>query len=186
MNYYQSSLLFIAGCSCLAGIIFFYVAVNLSPKNWTYLYFALMSLSLAGFAAVDAQMFATSTVERYLVWFKIGNVFILVFGVFLLHFVSSYTRVRPTLFLAIMTLGFAIYIPMTLLSPSALLYEQISALHILELPWGETLATPIGTTTLWAFVFIGGLCAIYLYALLAAYIQFKRGERRDAMLQSPV
>lgn len=186
MNSIQIALAVIAGVCFYVGIYHALVGLRRRPVDGLHILFALMSFSfgvLAFGAVLLHPAVASESVAAFLRadrWSLMGQ---LLGTLLLLWFVAFYTNVKPYLVLVILSVPLIILMWSHLTADYTFLYSDVPGFFEVALPWGEPIkiadvvlnsrANQLLQLTILAY----GIFVIY-----AAVRQYRRGERREALL----
>lgn len=173
-----------------AGIVI-YTAVqavvvgNFRRRTPLYFSFAAACLCAAVFQLATAAYYtadSTSTAGRALQW-QIASA--CVFAPFFFLFVAHYTdQRRITPWLIAVAAPFALLLFINAAEPYSLHYASLKTDVVLRLPWGEQLSQFIGEPGGWNSLIRLAALILFVWAFARTVIQYRRDERRAALLLS--
>ena len=185
MNSIQIALGVAAGICFYASLYHLLVGLRRKPMDPVHLLFALTALSF-GFmnffqmflhpavAARSASAFITA--DR---WSLMG---LLIGELLLLWFVAFYTRVKPYLALVILSAPILFFIGIHLTSQATYIYTEVTGYFTATLPWGEEITIADVALTPWSNYTSLIWLSLFSFSIYACIRQFRRGERREAVL----
>jgi PAS domain S-box-containing protein len=183
MNYLQLLLSFVAGANFLAGIVFIFTAIRIeADEKRLYLFLSIMCFSLAILLSVDGQLYYTPTVDdTSFLLAKLAVTSGTVFHLALIWFVSEYTKVKPRIFLAFITITLIVIIVVNPFFTVTLVDQAVHDMIQVNTSWGEVIYFPDLDTSIWAIPVFLILVLMFIYFIVATVIQFKKGQVRDAI-----
>ena len=186
MNSIQIALAVIAGIFFYVGIYHALVGLRRRPVDRLHLLFAIMSLAFGVLAFATVLLHpavAAGSVEDFVAadrWALMGQ---LVGTLLLLWFVAFYTKVKPYLILFVLSVPVIILMWMHLTSPFTFLYTDVTGFFEVTLPWGEPITIADIALNSWANQLLQAVILAYIVFFIYADIrQYRRGERREALL----
>jgi diguanylate cyclase (GGDEF)-like protein/PAS domain S-box-containing protein len=171
----------------LSGICVYAVVNHLSvalrrPFDAVHLVFASMCLVVVGFILPHVQAYQAQTVASYVTALKWNLSLISVFFMLFPWFIGGFTGVRPLPWLAGSTLLFAVLLFMNAFQPYSLQFDEITRLVSLRLPWGETIAHPVGRTGLGFLIGATLVLSNIGFALYALTLAWRRNRARATLV----
>lgn len=169
-----------------AGILF-YTAVQAAlvgaggHRKGLYSAFAIACLCGGGFQLATAAYYTAGSVGAAAYALHWQAACTLVFFPALFAFIAFYTdqrRKRPW-FIVVVTV-FSLLLIISLTQPYSARFSSLEAGGVLRLPWGERLATYVGTPGRWSELSRLAVLAIFSWAVARTVIQYRNGERRAA------
>jgi GAF domain-containing protein len=181
MNYFALSLGIVAGITFAFGILFLFIGLRHKDSRRLNLTFALFALSYAGATLFAINQYAVNSVAEYILASRLIGPFIVLGWISLIWYVSFYTEVQPRLFLLLLSIAFIAAGVVNTIGRYSI-FEEVLGLTILTLPWDEQLAFGDVVEDSWFLVFLAAQVVALLYILIASFLQFRRGERRAALV----
>lgn len=183
MNVIPVALGIAVGISLFAGLLFLIIGLSRRPRDWTSVTFALMSLSIAGNILSVLAIHTARSVDEYVIAFKFGfGLTSLLVIITLMWFVACYSEVKPRRFLLGMSLWFTVIILLHIIFPFGILFNEISALQAITLPWGEQVVIHQATPHPWRIIVDLFLLVMFSFFFYATYRKYREGDRRQALL----
>jgi len=167
---------------CIAtGIIFLFTGLRRPGRDRIQILFALFAFSYAGANLTSVLEYKTDTLEEFMHLGDWTALFTVLTLLFLLWFVSAYTKVTPRIFLIGLTLVLCLVAVMAIANPTSV-YSEISGIIKTTLPWGETITQVDASEGIWGIVFF--LCQLILigFLIFACAKQWRKGDRRDGIM----
>jgi signal transduction histidine kinase/ActR/RegA family two-component response regulator len=183
MNSIQIALGVAAGICFYASLYHFLVGFRRRPRDLVHLLFAFTALS---FGVMNfAQMFlhpavAARSAEAFITADRWSLMGLLVGELLLLWFIAAYTKVKPYLVLAILSLPILFFMVVHLTSPATYIYTAVTDYFEVTLPWGEPITIADVTLSSWSNYTAIIWISLISFAVFASTSQFQRGERRKA------
>ncbi|MCG6933593.1 MAG: PAS domain S-box protein [Gallionella sp.] len=170
----------LAGSMAYATLNHLAIALN-PPRDLAQILIAALSLIAVPFAIFHAQsLHAANAIE--FIWALKYN---LATGLLILFifpwFIAFYSGRVPLLFLAGLSVLFAVLFVINLKQPYSLQFDHFEGIRTLELPWGEKVNRGVGNNGIWAKIAIVGLLIELGYAILTLSNVY-RNSRRGADL----
>jgi len=170
-----------AGSVCLAIGGIHLVVGRRRPDRQVHLWFALA----AGFAAANAFVepfgFGAVTVDELNRAFKWSILFQALCWIALAWYVAYYAPTARRWLAVLVSLGYGVAVLVNVVAPYGVLFSDISALSVTELPWGEPYSLPVGTASPWVFVAYGSNLLFIAYVIDALVSLIRTGQRRRAL-----
>ena len=159
---------------CL-GIGLFYLFLGLRQKelNLTYLIFSLFAFSYSITTLGSMARFNSLTFDQYINNFRWGAPAFSFAYIFLIWFVTLYSKMRVRWFLGIMT---AVFLFIALRLP-----QEVSGIFHATLPWGEQITLSQSNGNTWLLFWIA-VPIVSVFILYASIWQYRRGERKEAIV----
>jgi hypothetical protein len=131
MNVIPVALGIAVGISLFAGLLFLIIGLSRSPRDWTNVTFALMSLSIAGNTISVLATHTARSVDEYVTAFKFGfGLTSLLVTISLMWFVAFYSEGKPRFFLQGMSLWFTEIIVLHIIFPFGILFDKINSVYM--------------------------------------------------------
>jgi len=183
MNYLQLLLSFVAGANFLAGIVFIFTAFRIeSDEKRLYVFLSIMCFSLAILLSVDGQLYYTPTVDdTSFLLAKLAVTSGTVFHLALIWFVAEYTKVKPRIFLAFITIILIVIIVVNPFFTVTLIDQAVHDMIQVNTSWGEVIYFPDLDSSIWVIPVFLIIVLMFIYFIVATVIQFKKGQVRDAI-----
>ena len=93
MNYFSTSLIFVAGLSCAFGLIYLFIGLRRQDEGPLNLTFALFALAYAGAPLAAESAYTAISVGQYIVANRMTGFFAVPAFIFLIWYVALYTKV---------------------------------------------------------------------------------------------
>ncbi|MBI5460668.1 MAG: EAL domain-containing protein [Gammaproteobacteria bacterium] len=177
---FVTSLLVLSGVCAYAAVRHFSVAWH-RPGNLTHRLFAGMCLTAVLFGVSHVQVYRATTLVEFVVALKWNISFIVLTFMLFPWFIAEFTGLRPRRWLVASNMLFAALFLINLFQPYSLQFAELSGLEALRLPWGETIAHPVGRTG--AGFGIGSLLVLTNigFALYALGVIYRRNRARTIL-----
>ena len=171
----------LAGICFATGVIFLFTGLRRPGRDRMQILFALFAFSYAGANLTSVLEYKADTLEEFTRLWDWTALFTVLTLLFLLWFVSAYTKVTPRIFLIGLTLVLSLVAVIAIANPTSI-YSEVSGIIKTTLPWGETITQVDASEGIWGIVFF--LCQLTLISFLifACVNQWRRGDRRDAIM----
>lgn len=177
----STALWLVAGICVHAGVSHFLIGLR-PPRAYTHVLFGFQCLLSTGAMIATAQIYSAATVDDYLRAFSYATAFIVPFFICMPWFIvgSTATRVRwpawivSAVYLAVLIVELAL--------PNGMLFSDRPTLRFIALPWGESVTSHIAKPTPLLLVFWMAHVLLYAYAFWACREQYRRGQRRQAVM----
>ncbi len=184
MNSIQIALGVAAGICFYASLYHFLVGLRRQPRDPVHLLFALTALSFGimnfmqmflhpAVAAGDASAFIRA--DR---WSLMG---LLLGELGLLWFIAFYTRVKPYLLLALLSLPILFFMFVHVTSPATYIYSAVTGYFEVTLPWGEPITIADVSLSPWSNYTSVVWITLLAFAVYACARQYQRGDHREAV-----
>ncbi|GMQ98626.1 MAG: hypothetical protein BMS9Abin17_1147 [Acidimicrobiia bacterium] len=181
MDYFTTAIAIVAGLCFAFGGIYLFVGVRRNADRTRNILFALFSLAYGGAILTARASFMAESVEQYASAFRVSTLIAAVGFTLLVWFVAAYTDFRPRILLGVITAAFATVGLAAIFTPE-LVVNTSGGIGTITLPWGETvLMTQNEDAVLLPLLLIALLVSI-IYIVIASIQQFRRGERRSAVI----
>ena len=95
MNYFSTSLIFVAGLSFAFGLLYLFIGLRRQEERPLNLIFALFALAYAGATLAAQSAYAATSVSQYLNAERIISFFAVAAFIFIIWYVAVYTDVKP-------------------------------------------------------------------------------------------
>ncbi len=179
--YFTTAIAVAAGLSLAFGILYFFVGLRRTSHRRLNLVFAFFSLAYAAAIMAARAGYLADTVDQYATAAQVSTFFAAIGFSLLGWFVAAYTSVRPRVLLVAITGAFAIVAVASVFFPD-LVVDVSAGVGQVTLPWGETLLMNEGEDPPLLSLYLLALLAVVVYIIVADVIQFRRGDRRDAVI----
>lgn len=170
-----------AGSVCLAIGGIHLVVGRSRPGKQVHLWFALAAAMAAANAFFEPLGFGAATVAELNRAFKWSISFQALCWIALTWYVAYYAPTARRWLAGLISLGYGVAVLVNVVAPYGVLFSDISALAVRELPWGESYALPVGTSSPWVIVGYGSNLLFIGYVIDATLALTRAGERRRAM-----
>ena len=171
----------LSGICIATGFIFLFTGLRRPGKDRVHILFSLFAFSYAGANITSVLEYKTTTIEEFLMIGDWTALFTVMTLVFLVWFVSAYTRVKPRIFLIVLTLVLII-VTVAAISRSTSVYEEIFGVVKTTLPWGETIMQLEASESIWGIIFFLSQLTVVGFLIFACVRQYFRGERQNALM----
>lgn len=151
------------------------VAFRASRIDVVHLYFAGICIAMIGFNLTHIQAYAAQDLSHYLPAHKSNLLFVFLSLTLFQWFVARFTGVCPKKILMVSSAVFAALAVVNVIRPDGVAFDDIERLQFVQLPWGEVIANPVGSKSVYFYVAASLVLAVVLYALYA----LARAWRRD-------
>ncbi len=170
-----------AGFVCLSiGGIHLVVGRRRRDKQ-VHLWFALAAAMAAANAFSEPLGFGAATVAELNRAFKWSISFQALCWIALTWYVAYYAPTARRWLAGLISLGYGVAVLVNVVAPFGVLFSEISGLAVRELPWGESYALPVGTSSPWVIVGYGSNLLFIGYVIDATLALTRAGERRRAI-----
>lgn len=173
----------LSGICIATGIIFLFTGLRRSGQDRVQILFSLFAFSYAGANLTSVLEYKTTTLEGFMRMGDLTALFTVLTLVFLLWFVSAYTKVAPRVFLIALTFVLGMVAVVAISRPTSV-YDEIFGVVTATLPWGETITQLDASESIWGILFFLSQFTLIGFLVFACIKQFLRGERRDAFILS--
>ncbi len=162
----------IAALYLLAGLCLYATASHLlyaahSLRRTEHLLFAAMCLLMTGAAISIALSYQAPSLEAYTGPIKTYYALVAPLYVLFAAFIARYTQTPARGLLAILALLMVAMWIANARQPHGLQLGQVAELHMVTLPWGETLSLAVGPSSPWYLLGLAGLILVFGFALWA-------------------
>ena len=171
----------LSGICIATGIIFLFTGLRRPGRNRVQILFSLFAFSYAGANLTSVLEYKTTSLEEFMRMGDLTALFTILTLLFLLWFVSTYTKVAPRIFLIGLTLLLSMVAFVAIFRPTSV-YEEVFGIVIATLPWGETITQLDASESVWGIIFFLSQLTIIGFLIFACVRQFLRGERQKALL----
>jgi len=177
--YFTSAIAVVAGLCLAFGILYLFIGVRRTSQRTSNLLFGFFSLAYAGAIMGARAGYLADTLDQYAASAQVATFFAAIGFFLLVWFVASYTSVRPTILLSVITTAFAVVALASIFVPD-LIVDVSAGVNPVTLPWGETVLMNEEAEPALLLLYLLALLAVVVYIIVANVIQFRRGDRRDA------
>lgn len=148
-----------------------------SARRMEHRLFAAMGALMAVVAVSSAQTYQATSVDTYTQALTL-NIFLLApFYVLFAAFVAAHTRTRATPIISGLLVLLVITWVVNALQPYSMQHLSIDAIHIVELPWGETVALVEGTINPWFVFGVAAVLLVFGFALTNLIRHYRRHHK---------
>lgn len=161
----------------LAGICL-YACINHAligmdrPISIVHLLFSMLCAVLVAYELLHLRTYTVSTPPEYLFSFKSEISVILIFFGLFPWFISQYSTIRPKWLLEGFSLLALTLIIINITQPYSLQFSAPISLEQEILPWGETIARPVGQISPWFFAGVALAISIFIFNTYALTVLF--------------
>ncbi|WP_018141935.1 EAL domain-containing protein [Thioalkalivibrio sp. ALJ7] len=153
-----------------------------SARRMEHRLFAAMGALMAVVAVSSAQTYQATSVDAYARALTL-NIFLLApFYVLFAAFVAAHTRTRATPIISGLLVLLVITWVVNALQPYSMQYHSIDAIHVLELPWGETVALAEGAISPWFVFGVAAVLLVFGFALTNLTRHYRRHHQGTTLL----
>jgi PAS domain S-box-containing protein len=146
-----------------------------------HLWFALAAAMAAANAFFEPLGFGAATVAELNRAFKWSISFQALCWIALTWYVAYYAPTTRRWLAGLISLGYGVAVLVNVVAPYGVLFSDISALAVRELPWGESYSLPVGTSSPWVIVGYGSNLLFIGYVIDTTLALTRAGERRRAI-----
>ncbi len=170
----------VAGISLYVGLLHLLIACG-RLKPLLHFFFGLSSLIVFGYVLALIAQYQAINIDDYINARKLVTALGYIFGITTVWFMSIYTNVKPIYLIFVLNSLYIISLLINQISPTGILYSDVSSLSSFSLPWGESIYYPEGTfSPLFSFQLLA-LISNTIYCFSACYLQYWRGEKQAAL-----
>ncbi len=170
------SLYLLAGIMVYAMFHHFSIALHL-PRDPVQMLFGGICMLTVPFAIFHAQMLQATNVVEFVSSLKWNLSAVLLLLPLLMWFIALYTGKRPSFFLWVMSVLFAVLFVVNLTQPFSLQYSLLEGIHIHQLPWGENVTRGDGHHGIWVYSTIACVITVFVYALYALICKYRASRQ---------
>ena len=181
MAYFTTSIAVVAGLCLAFGILYLFTGVRRPSDRALNLLFGFFALAYGGAIVTARAAFMADTLEQFAAAASIGTAIAAVGFALLVWFVAEYTGVRAPVLLWAVTAAFAIVGLAAILAPD-LVINISGGVRTVTLPWGESVLMVREETASLEVLLLLALLVSIIYIIVADVLQFRRGERGEAMV----
>lgn len=180
LDYFTTSIAVVSGLCLAFGVLYIFIGARRPSQRTLNLLFGLFALAYGGAILTARAGFMSDSLDRYATTSRISTVLSVAGFTLLIWFVAVYTSVRPRILLWVLT-GTFMSIALAAVFFPDLVVDISGGVNAITLPWGETVlmveqeATLVPIYLLTLFMSMG-------YIAVADIRQFRRGERREAIV----
>lgn len=171
----------LAGICIATGLIFLFTSLRRLGRNWVELFFSLFAFSYAGANLTSIMEYKSTTLEGFMRIEDWTALFTVLTLIFLMWFVSAYTKTQPRIFMIVLTLVLGVVVSVAILNPKSI-HNEIFGIVSTTLPWGETITQLDASESIWELIFFFCQLTIIGFLIFASVKQFRRGEVQDAIM----
>jgi signal transduction histidine kinase len=183
LAYYTIAKGIIAGICFGFGIIFLFSGLRRRGGKRLNLLFAVFALAYAATLFNGIRFHNAVFVEAYVAIIRQDTIFVVLAFTALIWYVAEYTQVKPLVFLWGLT-GVFVASGVAQLVRTNLIYDQITGLNAVTMPWGEQVAYLEANDSVWSLLFLAAQLAVLGFSVLACIRQYQLGQRSEALILS--
>lgn len=181
MDYFTTSIAIVAGLCFAFGGLYLFIGVRRKADRTINILFALFALAYGGAILTARASFMAETLHEYATAARISTFLAALGFSLLIWFVAAYTNVRPRVLLSLITAAFATIGLATIFTPD-LVVNVSAGVGTVTFPWGETVLMAQEQDAALLPVLLIALLASMIYIVIADIRQFRRGDRRAALV----
>ena len=181
MHYYFTALSLVAGICLGFGILYLFIGLRRKHNRPLNLTFALFALCYAATLFNGIRWYSTNSVTEFVAINRFDQIFVAGAFVSLAWYIAFYTGVRPRIFLGLLFAALIVPGLVFIISP-AIVTGEVSGLTYILLPWGEELPNIEMAGSVWFDILLLARLVLLGYIIYALIRQFRRGERRPALI----
>ena len=161
------------------GLLFCSISIR-RRDHGTYLNFALGSLFFGIHLIFKIITIHQKTIPEIFLFFKPQVACEFLSGIFWVWMIAHYTQVKPRRLLWLITSNYLLLATLNLVLPYGTVWQKVSGLKPINLPWGESWVHPIGTPH--PLVILGTVNGILAFGFFffACWRQYHQGESQKA------
>ena len=148
----------------------------------TYFIFALSSLCYGIHILFEIMTIQQDTIPGILLFFKPQVAVEIMAGIFWLWAIAHYTQVKPRRLLWLLTSIFSLLATLNLVLPYGYIWQEVSGLQSINLPWGESYVHLMGIPH--PLIVLGTVTNILTFSFIfyACFRQYQQGEHQKASI----
>jgi signal transduction histidine kinase len=181
VDYFTTSIAIVAGLCLTFGILYLFIGIRRQAGKALNILFALFALAYAGAIITARASFMADSIDQYVSSARVSTFFAAVGFSLLIWFVAAYTLIRPRILLGLISAAFAIIGLATIFTPD-LVVNTSGGVETRTFPWGETVLMAQEDDAVLLPLLLTALLASIVYIVLADVRQFRRGDRRAAVI----
>lgn len=181
VDYFTTSIAIVAGLCFAFGGLYLFIGVRRKADRTINILFALFALAYGGAILTARASFMAETLHEYATAARISTFLAALGFSLLIWFVAAYTNVRPRVLLSLITAAFATIGLATIFTPD-LVVNVSAGVGTVTFPWGETVLMAQEQDAALLPVLLIALLASMIYIVIADIRQFRRGDRRAALV----
>ncbi len=163
------------------GLLFLIIALRKGERS-IYLIFALSSFLYGIHLLFQIMGIQQETIPGFLLFFKPQVTVEIVAGIFWLWAMAHYTQVKPRRLLWLLTSIFSLLATLNLVLPYGYIWQEVSGLQSINLPWGENYVHLMGIPHPLIVLGVVSNIPTFSFIFYACFRQYQRGERQKASL----
>ena len=163
------------------GLLFLIISIRKSDRG-IYLIFALSSFLYGIHLLFQIMAIQQETIPGILLFFKPQVAVEIVAGIFWLWAMAHYTQVKPRRLLWLLTSIFSLLATLNLVLPYGYIWQEVSGLQSINLPWGENYVHLMGIPHPLIVLGVVSNIPTFSFIFYACFRQYQRGERQKASL----
>ncbi len=163
------------------GLLFLIISIRKGDRS-TYFIFALSSLCYGIHILFEIMTIQQETIPGILLFFKPQVAVEIVAGIFWLWAMAHYTQVKPRRLLWLLTSIFSLLATLNLVLPYGYIWQEVSGLQSINLPWGENYVHLMGIPHPLIVLGVVSNIPTFSFIFYACFRQYQRGERQKASL----
>jgi hypothetical protein len=173
LDYYTISNGIVAGICFGFGIIFLFTGLRRKDRKRLNLLFAVFALAYGATLFNGTLFHNAASVDQYVRLSRWDAVAVVLAFTALIWYVAEYSRVRPRIFLWILTSLFGA-VGIANIVRTNMIYDHILGLNYLIMPWGEQIAYIEATDSPWSLLFLAIQLAVLGFIVFACIGQYRR------------
>lgn len=181
MDYFTTSIAIVAGLCFAFGVLYLFIGLRRQADKALNILFGLFALAYGAAILTARTSFMAQSLDRHASAVRVSTVFAAAGFSLLIWFVAAYTRTQPRVFLGLVTAVFAVVGLAAIFAPD-LVINVTGGIETVTLPWGETVMMGQRDDAALIALLQAALLTSIVYIVLADIRQFRRGERRAAIV----
>ena len=170
----------VAGICLYVGLFHLLIACG-RLQTTLHLCFGLVCLACVSYILTLMLRYQVANVEDYIAAQKLVCFVGYIYAVTLVWFIGVFTKIKPVRLILVLNSLYAISLLINQISPTGIIYSDVSSLSSVSLPWGESIYYPEGTLNpLFGFQLLA-LNSNIIFAFSTCYLQYRRGEKQAAL-----
>ncbi|MFN6461378.1 MAG: sensor histidine kinase [Nostoc sp. DedVER02] len=170
----------LAGICLYVGLFHLLIAYG-RLQTTLHLCFGLVCLGCVSYIVALMLRYQAANVEDYIAAQKLVCFVGYIYAVTVVWFIAVFTKIKPVRLILLLNSLYAISLLINQISPTGILYSDVSSLSSVSLPWGESIYYPEGTLNpLFGFQLLA-LNSTTVFAVSTCYLQYRRGEKQAAL-----
>jgi len=170
----------IAGICALTAVQYFLLARS-PQRRGALLFFALLSLSIAGFELATLFTYRADSAAAYVTATRWLADFGCLGGVFTLWFAANYSDAKSRRWPWVLSALYATLILINHVLPAGVILQPGGTLTPFMLPWGESIERVRGVFNPWGYLYYGSYILVAFYCLAAGQRVRRAGRKRRGL-----